>query len=415
MSSLPRLLGFALVLLLAFLAAAAGAQMWLRGQHERLQDVAIDAKRLQVEAALDVLTNPRPAGLDINAAAARISDLVGAEVVVLSADQPLAAPVGPGLAFDLTTSDGERLRVTMPPSPSGRLLLLHQRVVIALLVLALVLLLALVLVLILRPKPNLESHSRPPWVFAKAEMESLHHLARTSVTQGAELARERDERMRAQEEAFNNQVRLNQALEEKIRLGRDLHDGIIQSLYATGLTLENVRDLVERNPTEAVSRLQRSIELLNTSIRDVRNYISGLKPTLGQEAAFSQVVARIADELRAERPVDFDVEIDDSAAARLAEELFSGAVQVMREAISNALRHGGATRIVIRLHEGDGALALLVQDNGAGFDLSTGPRGHGLANMQARAEGAGGSLQVVSTPGNGTRIVLTLPLTSSVP
>jgi signal transduction histidine kinase len=307
---------------------------------------------------------------------------------------------------------GRLLLVVPSPTVAARLLGLHQRVMVALIVFALLLLLALVLVLLLRPSAPVESGSRPPWVFAKAEMGSLQHLARTSVTQGAELARERDERMRAQEEAYVNQVRLNQALEEKIRLGRDLHDGIIQSLYATGLTLENVRDLVDRNPPEAVKRLEGSIELLNTAIRDVRAYITGLKSDPARDAGLSRIVERIAAELKAGREVAFTLEIDDFAASRLPAPAFADVVQIVREAVSNALRHGAARHIAVRLHEGDGALALLVQDDGAGFAADGGSRGHGLANMRGRAESAGGSLQVESAPGRGTRVVLTLPLTT---
>ncbi len=414
MSSLPRLLGFSLVLLLAFLAAAAGAQVWLRGQHERLQTAALDGKRRQVEAAFALVGSPPAGGYD-GALADRLAEVVGADIELLDdpGDATTLPPATRASTLTVPLPNGQMALVTVPTPPTGRLLLLHQRVVVALLVFALVLMLALVLALLLRPSTPSESSSRPPWGFAKAEMQSLQHLARTSVTQGVELARERDERFRAEQEAYLNQVRLNQALEEKIRLGRDLHDGIIQSLYATGLTLENVRDLVTARPDEAVRRLQRSIDLLNAAIRDVRNYISGLKPDHASEAGLSQIVERLADELRAGRAVDFDFEIDDLAAGRLSDGSLAGAVQIVREAVSNALRHGGATRVAVRLHEGDGAIALLIQDNGAGFNPAAGPRGHGLANMQGRAESAGGSLQVDSAPGRGTRIVLTLPLVST--
>ncbi|MBM3855414.1 MAG: hypothetical protein FJ399_20045, partial [Verrucomicrobia bacterium] len=80
------------------------------------------------------------------------------------------------------------------------------------------------------------------------------------------------------------------------------------------------------------------------------------------------------------------------------------------EAVSNALRHGQASLITVRLHQGDDAICLLVQDNGRGFD-ETLPRedGHGHANMRARAEQIGASLRVSSQPGRGTRILVTVP------
>ncbi len=408
MSSLPRLLGFALALLLVFLAAAGGAQVWLRNQHDRLQDATLAAKRQQFEAALALAGPPGPGGFPADTVA-RLAAATGGDVAVL----PAAPPTGSDHAFAVALPNGQHAVVTLPVSPASRLLLLHQRVVVALLVLALALMLVWIFVLLLRPAAPPESGSRPPWGFAKAEMNSLQHLARTSVSQGAALAKERDERVRAQEEAYVNQVRLNQALEEKIRLGRDLHDGIIQSLYATGLTLENARNLIGSQPAEAATRLDQSIGLLNAAIRDVRNYISGLTPDHAREAGLTQIVEQLAADLRAGRSAEFEIGIDDAAAARLGEERFAQAVQVIREAISNALRHGGATRVSIRLHEGEGSVALAVQDNGRGFDLEGRRNGHGLANMRGRAESAGGSLQVESAPGRGTRIVLTLPLAKS--
>lgn len=408
MSSLPRLLGFALVLLLAFLAAAAGAQLWLRGQHDRMQAAGIEASRAQFKAALDLAGPPGPEGYT-EAQVARLAAAIGSDVTIHKSEAVEAAVEGDRATFTVELPDGSSAIVRVPTTAANRLLQLHQRVVVALLVLALALMLVLILVLLFRPPTPVDSGSRPPWGFAKAEMESLQHLARTSVSQGVALAKERDERVRAEDEAYVNQVRLNEALEEKIRLGRDLHDGIIQSLYATGLTLENVRGLVASNPPEAVRRLDGSIQLLNTAIRDVRNYISGLKPDHAHEAGLSQIVQRLAEELRAGRAAEFEFAIDDHAAGRLSPDVFAQVVQVIREAISNALRHGQATHVSIRLHEGEGAVALLVQDNGAGFEATGDTNGHGLANMRGRAESAGGSLQVESARGRGTRIVLTLP------
>jgi signal transduction histidine kinase len=90
-------------------------------------------------------------------------------------------------------------------------------------------------------------------------------------------------------------------------------------------------------------------------------------------------------------------------------------VSILREAISNSLRHSGARTITVHAQRGEGSVMLAVQDDGAGFDpaAAAGTQGHGLANMQARAEALGGSLKVVSAPGNGTRVLLVLPVTSA--
>ena len=84
-------------------------------------------------------------------------------------------------------------------------------------------------------------------------------------------------------------------------------------------------------------------------------------------------------------------------------------MNILREAVSNSLRHGRARQIILRAARSDDTLALSVQDDGAGFTPSPGA-GHGLGNMRARAVRLGGKLEVESTPGKGTRIILSLPL-----
>src|SRR5205085_3463634 len=129
------------------------------------------------------------------------------------------------------------------------------------------------------------------------EMTALARLAETSVAQSEELSRERDVRRRAEEDAQLKQQLLAQSVDEKIRLGRDLHDGIIQSLYAVGLTLETVRALVKNNPAEADQRLERCRENLNGIIREVRTYITGLTPDTVRRATFTQALDTLFREL----------------------------------------------------------------------------------------------------------------------
>lgn len=295
-----------------------------------------------------------------------------------------------------------------------RLSQLPSRLAFGLVLLALVLAIALLVSLAFRPLRAGDTASRPPFAFARAEMTSLEHLAKSSVAQGAALARERDERLRAEEESYVRQVMINHALEEKIRLGRDLHDGMIQSLYATGLTLESTKDLVRRDPAEAERRLDSSLQMINATIKDVRAYITGLSPDNVRRDHVITALASVTEELRAGRDVAFEFKIDDTAAARLTGEQVSQTVQIVREAVSNALRHGEARQIIVRLHEGDRAVCVAIQDDGRGFTVPKhGGGGHGLANMRARAESAGGNLQLTSAPGTGTRVVLTLPILPS--
>ena len=260
------------------------------------------------------------------------------------------------------------------------------------------------------PRPQ-AGDSRPPFTAARSEINTLANLAAVSTAQGEALARERDVRRRAEEDTLLTQQRLNRSLEEQIALGRDLHDGIIQSLYAAGLTIESARSLAPTDPAEADRRLAQCLEALNRIIREIRAYIRGLAPDNLRHSDFSQALAALIEGLGASRSVRFELKIDEAATTLLTSEQQTEALQVAREAISNSLRHGAARHVTVRLHPGDGAVCLLVQDDGAGFDPARRTAtGHGLANMQARASRLHAEVRIESRPGEGTRVVLTLPL-----
>jgi signal transduction histidine kinase len=244
------------------------------------------------------------------------------------------------------------------------------------------------------------------------EMQQVELLAKTNLAQEAALGLERAERRRVDENLHLQQLLLNDVLAEKIRLGRDLHDGVIQSLYATGLTLESSRQKQAVDPVAAEQLFNRGIELLNQSIREIRGYIQPqADSTEARHLSFAKAMDVLLANLKGDREVTFSVLIDDSAGALLDAAQLPDTLQIVREAVSNALRHGAASQINIRLHEEDNRLALLIQDNGTGFDYSTtlASDGNGLANFRARAASLGADLKLDSRPGHGTRVVLTLP------
>jgi signal transduction histidine kinase len=299
---------------------------------------------------------------------------------------------------------------SMPAPPSGRaaqLATFSQRLLLTVALVGLALAVGLLFSLALRARTT---ESRPPYPTTRHEMGTLAKLAETSVAQGVELSRERDVRRRAEEDAQLKQQLLAESVDEKIRLGRDLHDGIIQSLYALGLTLESLRPLLKSDPERAAARLDEIRDSLNAAIKDVRSYITGLTPENLRRASFSKAVTSLFEQLRAGRDVGFEITIDEAAAATLSVEQNVEALQIAREAISNALRHGNASQITLRMHQGDAEVCLLVHDNGRGFDANRGGTGgHGLGNMRARAERLGASLRVSSQPGQGARVLATFP------
>ena len=294
------------------------------------------------------------------------------------------------------------------PTQAQMLNVISHRAALPLALVGLVLATALLVSLALKP---FRAEAAAPLASSRTELGALARLAESSVAQGQALAVERDSRQRAEENALLNQQLLNRSLEEQIRLGRDLHDGVIQSLYAAGLVIESARTIAKSDPAEADRRLAQLLHTLNQTIRDVRTYIVGLAPEHLRQTTFGQAIDALVTELGAGRSVHFDLKIDDTASALLSAAQSTEALHVTREAISNSLRHGKAGRVTVRLHPGDGEVCLLVQDDGTGFDPSrrTGS-GHGLRNIQARASGLGAAVRVESRPNEGTRVILTFPL-----
>ena len=204
-------------------------------------------------------------------------------------------------------------------------------------------------------------------------------------------------------------------VDERLRIGRDLHDGIIQGLYAVALSLEDVPDLMAQEPDEASSRVDRAIDRLNTSIGEIRSFIMDLG-TETADVAFDARLAGLTDELLltsgGRMAVDHDLADAESVENRLSLEVLTQLLQIAREALSNALRHSGAARVRLSFRTEGGFAILTVEDDGQGFDPDAPRRpGHlGLANLQDRASSVAGTLDIESRPGAGTRIIVRVPL-----
>ncbi|MBP6507709.1 MAG: hypothetical protein KA257_09105 [Opitutaceae bacterium] len=418
MNSLARLLGLSALLLLLFVAAAFGTQVWLKKQSARLQTEATATRRLQFHKAVELAHLGPPPWTQT-----QLMDLGGTIDAVVTLQSPQSAPPAARLDYltfsePLRGANGVLLAqavVSFPVPPLLRLHLAHARTWLLLLVFAIgvVLLFIIASVLWLRPATDFGG-TRNPWVTARGQMQSLEQLARTSVAQGSALVLERDAHQRTEQDLLLNQRLLNRSLEEKICLGRDLHDGLIQSLYAVGLTLESIRPLLSHNPAEADRRLGQCLENLNGTIREVRSYITDLSAEKLSRVSFAAGVELLMQELSGGREVALNMKVDEDAAAALTPAQITETLQITREAISNGLRHGQATAITVRLHKSNRELGLLIHDNGHGFIASArSDTGHGLNNMEARAQQIGATLRIDSRPGDGTRVVMTLPSAAS--
>jgi signal transduction histidine kinase len=207
---------------------------------------------------------------------------------------------------------------------------------------------------------------------------------------------------------LHDQVQRLAIVEERERIGRDLHDGIIQSIYAVGLSLEDVPDLMADEPEVARARVERAIDSLDQSIRDIRNFIFGLRPELLEQAGLVGGLAALADEFRVNSMVDVDLRTYGVEEGDLSPEETGELLSIAREALSNVARHSKATQGIVSVEAHDGAIRLTVSDNGVGFDPDRprGPAHQGLINMRARAVAVGGDLVLESAPGGGTRIIV---------
>lgn len=211
---------------------------------------------------------------------------------------------------------------------------------------------------------------------------------------------------------LHDQLRRLAVVDERERISKDLHDGIIQNMYAVGLSLEDVPELMEDDRNEATARVERAIDAIHLAIQDIRNFIFGLRPELLEGAALVAGLATLVEEARHNTLIDIDLRVPD-AADEPASEVTGQLLAVVSESLSNVLRHSQATRAVVELEvDDDGAgYELRIEDNGIGFDQSrVGKLGHqGLANTRGRVAELGGTVTVHSEPGSGTRVIVHVP------
>jgi len=201
-------------------------------------------------------------------------------------------------------------------------------------------------------------------------------------------------------------------VDERLRISRDLHDGIIQSIYAVSLSLEEVPDLIDEDRAGALGRVDRAIDRLHTTIGDIRTFIVGLGSEAGDGLAGA--LEPMAHELLAGTGINLTLELSDAAELdrRLPPEAAHELSQIAREALSNVARHSSAGRARLRVGIEDDVATLTVEDDGSGFDpgQALGSGHFGLANLRDRTAAVAGQLTIESTREAGTRIIVRLPV-----
>ena len=148
----------------------------------------------------------------------------------------------------------------------------------------------------------------------------------------------------------------------------DLHDGIIQSLYAIGLLLDDARHRLDSDPEKARVGLGTAINGLNNTIQDIRNYISDLRPQRFQGRNVKQGLEQLAQELRTDTLFAVRLNVDPQAAAACTARQANEFLHIAQEALANIRKHAEATTIQMRFQFSDGLLQMTIQDDGIGFD-----------------------------------------------
>jgi signal transduction histidine kinase len=199
---------------------------------------------------------------------------------------------------------------------------------------------------------------------------------------------------------------------DRERIGRELHDGIIQGLYATGLRLHDTLHLIVENPSLAQQRIRAVMDALDQTIQDIRRYIFDLRAA-EQGRELEVVLERLVQDLRLDTFLEVDLEIVGQRCCWLDDQRVAHITQIAREALSNVVQHAEAHHVCVTLRYRGSHTSLAVVDDGQGVDpealAGDGHQGHGIPNMQTRASLVGGELMLKSEPGRGFGLELIIP------
>jgi signal transduction histidine kinase len=198
-------------------------------------------------------------------------------------------------------------------------------------------------------------------------------------------------------------------LEERDRISKELHDGVIQAVYSVGLSIQSSIPLFESDPEKARQRLDEAINELDNVVRDVRSYIFELQPKSVEQRGLAPAIRELVRDLEVNTLAETTVELDEELGELLPSEQRIHMIQLIREVLSNIARHAEAHVVAVSCGEQGGQLVLTVEDDGVGFDPSAVRRGHGLRNIEYRAAKLGGRIEIEPRHPKGSILTLEMP------
>ncbi len=203
------------------------------------------------------------------------------------------------------------------------------------------------------------------------------------------------------------------ALEERQKLARELHDSVSQALYGIALGARTARTLLDRDPTRLAHPLDYILQLAEAGLTEMRALIFELRPESLENEGLAVALEKQAASLQARHHLTVETELCDEPAVPL--DAKEALYRIAQEALHNIAKHAHARCVSIRLRCDAAAVGLEIRDDGVGFDPGGSFPGHlGLRSMRERAARIGGSLEIVSTPGEGTHLTSSIPLQASV-
>lgn len=210
---------------------------------------------------------------------------------------------------------------------------------------------------------------------------------------------------------LNRQSRRLAVLEERERIGMDLHDGIIQSIYGVGLALDFARMALDDDRVETRKKIEESISSLNSTIRDIRAYILDLRPRQFHGNDLKQGLQRLVDEFQSNSITRVTLKAPEDGLVDFPSQNATALFHICQESLANIAKHARAQYAEVHLWTTRDRVLLEISDDGRGFDLRKMniTLGHGLSNMHSRARKVGGDVEITSSPGSGTTVLAWVP------
>jgi signal transduction histidine kinase len=201
---------------------------------------------------------------------------------------------------------------------------------------------------------------------------------------------------------------------ERNRIARDMHDGLVQYVYALGLQLEHARDLVAEQPDAVTPVLTTSIQQTNHVLSEMRTFIYQLRPIIMKEKEIGQWVLDLCRQFQEATGIPVRAQVGDPAEEELSPAISIALFRIIQETLANIYKHAEATHATLSLDFGASGARLVIEDDGRGFDVDARParaiqQGHGLANIEERVRELGATLSLESAPGAGTRLEAVFP------